>query len=358
MNKIRLGIIGCGIMSENHAKGYQELTDQMIVTATADIVLERAQNMADSIGEVGVVVTDYRDLLDHVDAVLIALPHDLHYEVSSYFLNAGKHVLVEKPLALNEQQCLELIDTSKQTGNVLMTAYPMRFHPLVVKMKELIDNKVYGELFQISMWTEQFTRYEPGHWALSADRLGGGQFFSHGCHYVDLLLWIMGRPVKGVHMGTNKGTPWMEKEGTSHVTIEFESGAIGYHAGTWGARGTKLGWSFHAHCTDGMIEFNYGENKLVIHKNLLKEDRPDSQEPGLEVIMELEGGGKYTFHEIRHFLNCIQNGESPLTDGPSSLQGLRVIWRMYEAERQGIIADLRGLGLDEEWKPVTQPHVV
>lgn len=348
MAKIKLGIIGCGGMSNAHMKGFHELTNQMIVTAAVDIIPERAQKMADSIDGCK-AATDYREILDDVDAVFIILPHDLHHEVGLACLRAGKHVLIEKPLALNEQQCMELIHASKTHQKVLMTAYPMRFHPLIAKMKELIDNKTYGEVFQISIWTEQLTRYYPGHWALSAEKLGGGQFFSHGCHYIDLLLWMLGRPVSGSHVGTNLGTPWMEKEGTSHATITFESGAIGYHAGTWGARGTKLSYSFHAHCTEGMIEVNLTDNKLYVHSNL-EEAQAEGKTSNVAVIMELSEGGKFTFHEIRHFLDCIRNGEEPLINGPVSIQGLRVIWRLYEAEQKGIIADLRGLGLEDEWE--------
>ena len=62
------------------------------------------------------------------------------------------------------------------------------------RLKELVDAQAYGEAFQMSIWTEQLTHWTPPHWGLSAANLGGGQFFSHGCHYVDILLWFMGRP--------------------------------------------------------------------------------------------------------------------------------------------------------------------
>ena len=76
-------------------------------------------------------------------------------------------------------------------------------------------------------------RYLPrGHWIRSVQQLSGEQFFSHGCHYIDLLRWFLGRPVKGIHVGTRLGTPWVEKEGTSDAVIVFESGARGDHGFT------------------------------------------------------------------------------------------------------------------------------
>lgn len=342
-NKIRLAIIGCGGMADSHQKGYEKLKDRLEVIGTADIVLERAQKMAEALGA-NKAVTDYRELLNDSDAVLIVLPHHLHYEVGMECLKAGKHVLMEKPMAMNEKECLKLIDTAKKEDRVLMTAYPMRYHPMVLHVKELLDSKEFGDIFQMSIWTEQNTQYPPDHWISSAKTLGGGQLFSHGCHYIDLLLWFLGRPIKGTHIGTNYGTPWMEMEGTSNVSLEFNGGPLGYHFGTWGARGSRLRYSIHAHCTEGMIEAQLTEGKLYTHSN-----------GKIELIKDY-ANGKYTQNETLHFVDCIQKGIRPLTGGPESVQGLRVIWKLYEAERKNVVADLRGLGLDEPWEsPVMDP---
>src|SRR5690606_25452304 len=100
-----------------------------------------------------------------------------------------------------------------------------------------------------------------------AKRLGGGQLFSHGCHYIDQMLLWMRMPVEGTHMGTNLGTPWMEREGTSNVTIKFENGAMGYHFGTWGARGSRLRYSVHAHCMGGMLEMQRHDRRIILHED-------------------------------------------------------------------------------------------
>lgn len=321
-------------MAGTHARGFDELADRVIPTAAADVVPERAHAVAEAIGGVR-AVADYRDLLADVDAVLIALPHHLHHAVAMECLAAGKHVLLEKPMANSEQECLELIQASERANRVLMIAYCMRYHPLVARMRELLAQTAYGEVFQVSIWTEQHTHYPDGHWARSAATLGGGQLFSHGCHYIDILLWYLGRPIRGTHTGTNLGTPWMEWEGTSNVVIEFEGGRLGYHFGTWGARGTRLGYSIHAHCGEGMLEAHFPSGELIAHV-------------GDECKLLLKGEpGKQTQYEMAHFVDCIATGQRPLTDGPGSLQGLRVIWRLYEAEGRQAIADLRGLGLDE-----------
>ncbi|NLG51374.1 MAG: Gfo/Idh/MocA family oxidoreductase [Chloroflexi bacterium] len=334
MSQIRLGLIGCGGMSQAHQARFHQLSERLTLAAAVDVVEERALAVKQVFPDAQ-TATDYRAILEQVDAVLIALPHHLHHPVALDCLAAGKHVLLEKPMALNERECLDLIAASRAADRVLMVAYCMRYHPLVARMKELLDERAYGEVFQVSIWTEQLTTAAPDHWSANAATLGGGQLFSHGCHYIDILLWYLGRPVQGSHLGTKSGTPWMDWEGTSNVTIEFEGGKLGYHFGTWGARGTRLGYAFHAHCSEGTLEADISHGKLIAHVG------------GKEQLLLEAAPGKHLENEMAHFLDCIATGRRPLTDAPGSLQGLRVIWRLYEAEQQHTVADLRGLGLDQ-----------
>ena len=320
---------------------FQHVADQITVVAAVDTQQDRADHAA-SLFDKARAETDYRKVLDDIDAVLLAVPHDLHHPIALDCLNAGKHVLLEKPMANTEQQCLELIEAAERENKTLMVGYIMRYHPLTLALKETIDKGLIGTVFQLSLWTEQYTRHPDGHWANRAVTLGGGQLFSHGCHYIDLLMWFLGRPVSGVHIGTNLGTPWMEKEGTSNVTMQFEGGALGYHAGTWGARGTRLGYSFHAHGEKGMLEANFTLDKLILHR-----DNTDEH-----VRFHGSQEGKQSENQLSHFAHCIETGSTPDTDGRSSLQSLRVIWRLYDAEQRNVVADLTGLGLDEVEEPL------
>lgn len=344
MSKIRIGIIGCGGMAKSHANRFQSVFNDVEITALADLLPERAEAVAELLPQRPLITTNYREIMSIVDAVLVVLPHHLHHPVTLEFLEAGKHVLVEKPLANSEAECLEMIEAERRSGKVLMVAYCMRFHPLVREMQRLIAEKTYGEVFELSIWTEQYTHPPEGHWARDQRTLGGGQFFSHGCHYVDLMLAMLGRPVRGFHAGTRRGTPWMEREGTSHVTIEFEEGIVGYHGATWGARGTRLGSSFHAHCTEGMLEANIREGRLYLHHGLGLHLPGEATGQKLEILLEAPQA-KATEEEMFHFIDCIRTGRKPLTDAVSSLEGLRVIWELYRAEEEERVANLRGLGL-------------
>ena len=338
---INLALIGCGSMGNAHKQRLGSLADHMRVAVTVDVIAERAENAKAMLGA-DLATIDFREALPHVDAVLIATPHHLHHAIGMACIAAGKHVLMEKPLANSEAECVELITAAEQRDVILMVAYIQRYHPLIIRMGDLIKAKTYGEAFHVSMWTEQYTRFpEDDSWGHKAATLGGGQLFSHGCHYIDLMLDWMGEPIEGTHSGTNFGTPWMEREGTSDVSIKFESGALAYHGATWGARGTRLGYAFHAICTNGTLELDQYAGTLCLHQD---NDRHAGRAREPQVLASIAGGLKHTDREMAHFLDCIERRRRPLTDGWHSLQSLRVIWRLYAAEQRGAVADLRGLG--------------
>lgn len=348
MDKIRLGLIGCGGMMKSHAKSFSLLTEQLEISAVCDINIELAKDVATVLNN-PYITTDYKTMAVYVDAVLVALPHDLHYECGMFFARNQKHILMEKPLCNTEEECERLITVCEEEKVVLMCAYPVRFWPGIVKLKECVDSGVYGKIMQMSVWTEQMSRYNELHWGATA-RLGGGQFFSHGCHYIDLMLWFLGNPVKGVHFGTKVGTPWLLKEGTSAAIIYFENGAIGYHGATWGARGTRQGYDFQIQTEKGLLEYDHIEGTVKLYDEESKHKPGDisTNTKNYKVLWQRDGDkSKHTQYEILHFVDCIKTGKTPVTNGYSTLQGLRVIWKMYDAEKHNTIADLRGLGLKE-----------
>lgn len=353
---LRLGVIGCGGMANVHSRGKDadDIKDMIKVTAVCDIVEERAKNAAVSWGAEH-VFTNYKDMVDYVDAVLIVLPHDLHYECGMFFVNHKKHVLMEKPMCNSESECLSLMAAAEREGVVLMTAYPVRYWPEIIKMKEIADSGIYGKIVQMSIWTEQYTdpmqKYGEMTWGNTA-RLGGGQLFSHGCHYIDLLLWFLGKPIRGVHIGTKVGTPWLMEEGTSNVTIEFEGGALGYHFGTWGARGTKMGYDFQIHFEKALLTYNRHSGEFNVRQGMeklitLDHGRQTREQTVTPLQLDVDPADKRTHLEIRHFADCILNNTKPITNAHDSLQGLRVIWKLYEAEKRNEVADLRGLELEQ-----------
>ena len=345
MEKLKLGLIGCGGMMKRHAEAIQ-LLENVEITAVCDNQVGQAEAVAEVLDHPH-ITADYTTMLPYVDAVLVALPHHLHFSCGMFFARNKKHVLMEKPLCNTEEECLRLIETCEEMGVTLMCGYPVRYWQGIRKLKELVDSGDYGRIMQMSVWTEQLTVCDDQDWKGTAC-LGGGQLFSHGCHYVDLLLWFCGKPVVGSHFGTNVGTPWLLKEGTSVLTMKFENGALGYHGATWGSRGTRMGNDFQIIMEKGTLEFELRSGEVRVYDNAC-EHIPGAtavDTHAYRVIWKRESAmSKETQHEVAHFADCVHNHKTPLTDGRSALKSLQIIWKLYDAEKQGVIADLRGMGL-------------
>lgn len=349
---LKIGLIGCGKMMGSHVAGVKYV-DNADIVAVCDVVRENAEKVAEELGGGVKIYTDYMDMVDDVDAVLIALPHDLHFECGMFFAMKGKHILMEKPLCNTEEECVKLIETCEERGLKLMCAYPVRYWTGIVKLKELIDSGEYGRIMQMSVWTEQLTGIDldftkPERKWLGTARLGGGQLFSHGCHYIDIMLWFLGEPEYGSHVGTNVGTPWMLREGTSAVTIKFKNGAIGYHGATWGARGTRLAYDFQIQTEKGLLDYEHRSGEIRFYDGIAVHEPGETYSPQRSKVIwkRADGLGKQTQHEIRHFTECVLEDKEPLTSGRVALQSLRVIWALYNAENNHTLADLRGLGFD------------
>lgn len=343
MEKLRIGMVGCGLMMKSHLESFQ-LLDNVEVTALCDLNQENMDVMLDALND-PYMTTNYETMVDYVDAVLIALPHHLHYECGIYFARHGKHILMEKPLCNTEEECLRLIEVCEENNLTLMCGYPIRYWPAVLEMKRMVDSGEYGNIVSMSAWVEQLTG--PSHpetdWRLTGN-LGGGQLFSHGCHYIDLLLMFLGNPVSGVHFGNKIGTPWMLKEGTSAVLMKFENDTIGYHFGTWGSRGSKQGHDFQIMTDKCLIDYAKHIGEIRVYDNAVEHipGAMDHYYKNYTVVWKREGPlTKATEFEIAHFVDCIRTGKRPVTDGRTALQSLRVIWKLYDAEKYGFIADLR-----------------
>ena len=353
---IRFGLIGCGKMMAAHAKNLN-LVEEIEIVACCDLYRDRAEVVAEALGNGAKVYTDYRDMADDVDAVLVATTHETHYEIGMFFATRGKHILMEKPLCNSEEECVRLIEMCEKKNVVLMCAYPVRYWPGVAKLKELVDSGEYGKAFKMSVWTEQLSGTpEVDEYGLpkylNTSKMGGGQLFSHGCHYVDIMLWFMGEPETGAHVGTNLGTEWMLKEGTSAMIIKFKNGAVGYHGATWGARGTRLDYDIQIHTEKGMLEYEHQSGEIRLYDGAYQHKPGEILERQKKTVLWTRDANrdKQTQYEIRHFAQCVNNGTLPLTNGRAALQSLRVIWALYNAEKNGFMADLRGLGIPEEYQ--------
>ncbi len=345
MEKIRLGLIGCGEMMDYRCKTIGNAPN-IEVTAVCDEWLDKAKKTAAQFGDV-YVTNDYFTMVDYVDAVYIATPNDTHYICGKFFARNKKHILMEAPMCVWVEETETLVKTCQEEGVVLMCAFPARFRPGIRKLKELLDSGAYGTKIMMSIWAEENASYDELHWT-ATNRLGGNQFFSEGGQYMDVMLWILGNPVTGSYMGTDVGTDWLLFQGTGTVKMKFKNEALGYICTTWGAKGSHLGRDLQIHTEKGMFDYDFDTGELHMHDTLIEHKPGEMFNRDYWVVMkeDLEEV-RNTPYEFNHFADCILSGKTPETSGFNAMQVQNAIWKMVDADKHNVMADLTGIGLAE-----------
>jgi predicted dehydrogenase len=226
---IRWGLIGCGdIARKRVAPALSEsLHSELVAISRANRGL--LDEFADAF-RVPNRFADWRELVarDDVDAVYIATPVNLHAEQTVAAAESGKHVLCEKPMALNVAECDRMIAAANASGVKLGIAYYRQFYPVVKRMKDLIDSGEIGK--PIVAQVNAFEWFNPGPsnpraWLLDPEISGGGPMFDFGCHRIQLLLHLLGR-IKAVIAVRSTALFQREVEDTASASFEFTSGAI------------------------------------------------------------------------------------------------------------------------------------
>lgn len=197
MKIFRVAIIGCGGLGAVHAKCISQI-EGMRVAAYCDVVEASAQARLREFGGDYATTDAERIMKDPtIDAVYVTTQHDTHAEYCIRALEAGKHVMVEKPLALSVRDCLDVVQAVRRTGNKLMTAFKMRYFELLWKAKELIPRPLV-----ISMQMMD-NRWADGRWANDPVK-GGGNVLSQGVHSCDILRFVAGSdPIDVYAVGGN-----------------------------------------------------------------------------------------------------------------------------------------------------------
>ncbi len=189
---INVGIIGAGAIAVDHANGVKAYPDAR-VAAIADSSAERCRAMADKF-QIPKIYTDLRKLIadPEIDAVIIGLPNYLHLPVSLAALSAGKHVLLEKPMALNYGEARRIAEAARKHKRVLMPAMNMRFNKKIQTIKALAKRGEFGEIYQAkAYWLRRSGCPKFGTWFSQQQLAGGGAILDIGVHALDAALYLL-----------------------------------------------------------------------------------------------------------------------------------------------------------------------
>ena len=226
--RLSYGMIGLGNISRAHLEAYRRAAHYVRVAAVCDTRRSRAEEVG---GETGAsVYTDYRELLQRpdIDAVDIALPHSLHFEVTRAAFEAGKHVYIEKPLAPTVEECESLIRLAKSRNLVLAVAHHGRFVRAYLEAERLLREGALGapRLVRTLIYGSELKYLaDPAHWRSRISGSVGGAILDSGPHSMFLLKWLFGE-FDSVRAFTHKLTEVSEVEDNAVVAGRFTSGVL------------------------------------------------------------------------------------------------------------------------------------
>ena len=192
--QLRVGVIGCGA-GIFHLEGYREESRAKIV-ALAGLDTDRCHQLAKRF-EIPRIYSDYRELLaqDDIDAVSVAVPNNLHLPVALAAFEAGKHVLIEKPLARNAEEGEQMVAAAKAHGKVLAIAFQRRTRHDVALVREQIESGEFGRIYYAkAFWMRRSGIPGWGSWFTSKEAAGGGPLIDLGVHVLDMALYVLGNP--------------------------------------------------------------------------------------------------------------------------------------------------------------------
>ena len=250
-----VGIIGAGSVAGGHLRAVAAL-ESTHLQAVADTDAERLARVGAEYGCQG--YASYEDLLadDRVDLVIVCLPHGLHCEVTVAALEADKHVLVEKPMAVNVEQCDAMIAAARRTGNQLSVGHMHRFSPTNRAVKKLLHEQAVGDL--VCLCDEAYRPFGPNRPTWYLDKAThGGVWYQNGIHLIDRSCWWTGSRVVAVKALIDSRFFEFSADDVAMALLQFDNGVYSTLIHVWWRTGGRR-YSTEFVCTDGMIQLRKG----------------------------------------------------------------------------------------------------
>ena len=344
---IGIGIVGCGMIANFHAGAIADAEGCHLVACT-DFKPELATAFAEKHGCRAYATLDEMLADPEVGAVTICSPSGAHRDPAVAAANAGKHLVVEKPLEVTTEKCDEIIAAVEKAGVKLAVTFQSRFHESSRLIKQAVDEGRFGKVTMgdaYVKWYRSQEYYDSGAWRGTWALDGGGALMNQAIHSVDLLLWFMG-PVAEISAMTGTLThERIEVEDVAVANLKFASGALGVIEATTTAFPGAL----------KRIEVCGAKGTAVleeedIHTWQFEEETDEDEQIRKTMAGKTDtGGGASDPSAISHhghtmvfedFIRAINNDTSPLTDGPEGRRSVEVICAIYESARTGQIVKL------------------
>ena len=347
----KVGLIGAGHPhSLAHLKTLRWI-DQIVDIPVYDSDESKTQYAKEEIGnKLGETSTNLDSLLGRSDVpvVFVCLPNDRAPDVLIKCARAGKHVIVEKPVARSAEAFKRALDAVEDAGLKLTVCFQNRYHPVVQDIFGLIRNGVLGVPMSIEMRmvTSQVRFRDPNHWLFQHDLSGGGILSWLGCHYLDMACYFMQDRVSEVSaiLATNSGEP-IDVEDTASLSFRFRSGIVGsLHAGYMlpfsglGYMGPSYDTYIAIRGTKGNVvwkPFESKESSFTVESTIAKWEASPHRVFGYRLPECDAYGGMHGVKFVTDFLNSVVSDTQPAVSGNDMMHVLEVLDAAYESDTTG-----------------------
>lgn len=328
--KIRVGIIGAGAGAQiNHIPTYGRI-EGVEVAAICDIDVEKARRVAQRFN-IPIVTADHDEVFadKDIDAIDVCVPNHLHATMSVGALNAGKHVLCERPFGRTPAEAGKMVAAAEKNDRVLMAAFNNRYRNDAQILKTFLQKGEVGKIFYVkSGWLLKHTDWDDKSWKSQKRLAGGGVLIDLGVQMLDLALWILGMPeVETVTAST------VTRPGVDQV----ESNAAAFlRLSSCATLTLEVGWSLLMEKDFAYLNL-FGEhgaallNPLRLHREMhgsLVNVTP-SVESSRNIYRQ-----SYD-NELTHFVDCVRSGKTPLSPGSEAVTVLKVLEAIYKSAQTG-----------------------
>lgn len=335
-NVVRVGVIGCGAISEHLHVPDLVFAPETEVVALCDTNRARVDLLGEKFAPQAARYTKYEDLLKNadVDAVVVALPNVLHGPVSIAAAKAGKHVLVEKPMATSLAECRAMIAAAKKAGTVLMVNQCQRLARHHRKAKEIMDSGLMGKVLYVSAVFGHSgpDNWSPtGKWFFKKKEARFGALADLGVHKADIIRHLTGSEVaeiSGFYGTLDKKKTDVDDNFVS--SLKFESGALGMLGASWTAYGESVDY-IYLHCTNGVLRVNVDPNEKVV---------ADIVKPQAHIVFDLPDPlstyeGSWELGVGGAFGRAVLGLEAPYCTGDEGMRSLAIILAAEQAADSG-----------------------
>ena len=355
MEKLRIGIVGCGgIANGKHLPSLKNESERVEMVAFCDLIPERASKAA---AEYGIpdakTYTDYHDLLadGSIDVVHVCTPNRSHCEITVAALEAGKHVMCEKPMAKTAADARLMLEAAKRTGKKLTIGYQNRFTKEAQVLKKAVDRGDLGEIYfakahavrrrAVPTWGVFLNEYEQG----------GGPLIDIGTHALDMTLWMMnnykpqsilGQTFKKLGDQTETGNIWGDwdpkeftVEDSAFGLIKMENGATIFLESSWALNTLDTGEAITTLCgTKAGADMRDGVRFNMVDLGCQTVKKPDLSAGGV-AFFEGSSGLTPAQMEARYWINAILNDTDPMVLPEQALTVTEILEAIYTSAKTG-----------------------